>query len=258
MLSSELVAEIKRKKELRGLADAVVLERLNDYTKNNKIDLEKKSAKEIKLIIKEIRSELRLLVGRFQTGTKNKFSLLENNDIETLLKTHTSTAERISLYPQLKHLLTKLKVKSILDIGCGLNPLALASREVEYYASDINSQELEVIDKFFKKKKIKGKTSVLDLQNLKGPLPKTDVCLLFKVLDIIDPTHTLTESILQKIPSDKIIVSFSTRKISGRKMNFPRRFWFEKLLQRMNYSFSTLKTENEFFYIIDKSSSSKK
>lgn len=248
----DLIIKIKRKKELQGLADSVISEKLKNHLERNNIDLQETSEKEKKIIIKDIRSQLRLLVGRFQTGIKNKKFLLQTRQLNKLLKTHTSTAERLDFYPEFKQLLKKLNTKSILDLGCGLNPIALATPEIKYYASDINIDDLEILKEFFKQNEIKGEVFVLDLQNLPKKLPKTDVCLLLKVLDIIDPKHKITEPLLKQIPSKKIIASFSTKKLSGKRMNVPKRFWFENLLKRINYSFKKLEIENEIFYVIDK------
>ena len=143
----------------------------------------------------------------------------------------------------------------ILDLGCGLNPLELASRDVHYYASDINQTHLDIIKEFFKKNHIKGQTFIYDLRNLSKspePLPETDLALLFKVLDIIDDKgRANAEKIINMIPAKHILASFSTIKISGKKMNRPERQWFEKMLARLGKKYSTFSSENEIFYLID-------
>ena len=111
-----------------------------------------------------------------------------------------------------------------------------------------------MINSFFEKNKISGKTFVYDLRKIKDGLPKADLCLLFKVLDVIeDKKHKISREILQKVPCKKILVSFSTKKLSGKPMNYPKRKWFERLLQRLNYKFEKFSSDNEVFYLIDKS-----
>lgn len=251
-LKKELIKKIKDKKEFRGTANSVVRTLLNEFLEKNKISLSGKSEKEKKLILKEVRSKLRLLVGRFQKSKKSKQNLLKSGEIEKLLKTHSSTSERLEFYPEFKKILNKMKVTSILDLGCGLNPIALASKNTKYYASDINLGDLSIVSEYFKKNKINGQTFILDIQKIGKTLPKTDICLLLKLLDVVDPKHTLSENILKIIPSKKIIVSFSTKKLSGKKMNFPKRYWFEKLLKRLGYPFEIAESKNELFYIITK------
>ena len=251
-LKKEFIEKIKSKKELSGLSDSVVKDSLEEYLQKNRISIYEKSEKEKKLIVKEVRSRPRLLAGRFQKSKKSKKSLLSSGDIDKLLKTHSSTSERLEFYPRLKKLLSEMNVKSILDIGCGLNPIALASKNIIYYASDINEGDLSIISEYFKKNNLEGSTFVMDIRKIPRSLPKTDVCLMLKLLDVIDPKHNLSENILKSIPSKKIIVSFSTKKLSGRKMNFPKRFWFEKLLARLEYEFEVLESDNEIFYLITK------
>jgi len=244
----ELIKKIKEKKELSGTADSVVKETLNTYLKKYNILLGNLSPKEQKIIIKEIRSQLRSLTGQYQKNIKYRPNLI-NNPTE-LLKTHTSTFERQEDYPNLKALIKKINPKSILDLGCGLNPIALATPKIKYFASDIKEDELEIIKKFFAMNKIKGKTFIYDLRKINSDLPKADLCFIFKVLDIID--KNLAEKILVLIPCKKILVSFSTKKLSGKKMNKPNRDWFEKILKRLNFEYNKTNTENEVFYLIDK------
>ncbi len=198
LTKNELLKKIKQKKELIGLADSIVFSSLEKYLQKYKINLNEISKKQLKIIIKDLRAELRILTGRFQKSLKDKSKIFASNKIERLLKTHSSTAERLEFYPELKKIISSLNAKSILDLGCGLNPLVLASSKTYYYAYDIREDELFMIKEFFKKNKIRGKTFVYDLRAIQGDLPKADICLLFKVLDIIDDKkHRLKEKILQ-------------------------------------------------------------
>ena len=192
-----------------------------------------------------------------QSGISNRHSRTKgsaingNVYIEDLLKTHSSTSERLDFYPVLKKKILDLKIKSILDLGCGLNPLVLSSKNVEYFASDINERELSIIKEYFKKNKINGKTFVYDLRNISNDLPKTDLALLLKVLDVVSKNdRKLSEKIILSIKSKYSIVSFSIKKISGQRMNFPERKWFEKILLRNKFKFEKLYSKNEVFYFL--------
>lgn len=252
-----LLKTIKQKPELRGITDTIVKREITNFQKKHKLQLTNLTRREQRIIVKEIRAELRKYVGQYRASTKNRELLLERNKPIALLKTHTSTAERLSSYPLLKKIIRELNPKSILDIGCGLNPLALADPHYTYYAADINEEELSLIKRFFKKNNIRGKTFVYDLSNPTKTLPKADCCLLLKVLDIIaNHNQTLIKKILETIPARTIIVSFATHKLSGKPMNLPQRVWFEKLLHQESYIHTRIKTENEIFYIIKRSLSS--
>ena len=281
MEQNNLIEEIKRKKELSGLTNSIVSNILDNYLKKHSIILKNLKSKELKIIIKDIRVELRKLSGRFQKSFK-KIKLEENN-IGNILKTHSSTAERLDFYPKLKNIISKLKVHSILDIGCGLNPIALANKKIYYYASDINEEYLQLIKKFFERNHIKGDVFVFDVkvfeqtmhfsawntlsiqkskQNIQGLfdirnssmiLPKADLCLLFKLLDIIEiKSHKIAKALIEKLECKYILISFATKTLSGKQMKYPKRKWLEFLLEDLNYKYKIFNSNNEIFYLVKK------
>ena len=172
-----------------------------------------------------------------------------------MLNSHLSTRERLDFYPKLKEFLSPLHISSILDLGCALNPIALSSKEIHYYASDIDENNLDIVKRYFEKNSFPGETFIYDLRNIDfKELPKADLCIIFKVLDIIENKgHKLAEKVITKVPCKYFLVSFATKKISGKSMKFPERHWFELMLSRLNLKFETLHSSNEIFYLVKKS-----
>jgi hypothetical protein len=248
----DIISKIKQKRELSGIDDGIIRDSLDAYLRKTRIPIEKLKASEIKILVKDVRANLRDKVGRFHAGAKDRNKLLEKGDISALLKTHSSTKERINFYPQLKEIIKKLKVHSILDLGCGLNPLALADKSLVYYASDINKEELKIVESYFQKNKIEGRVFVCDLNKVSNcSLPDADLCLILKVFDILgNKDYETAKEVLEKVRSNHLIVSFSTRTLSGKPMNVPRRAWFERLLESLCYKFEIIKSDNEIFYIV--------
>lgn len=253
MDNDTLITEIKKKKELSDLPDSLVKETLQNYLNKNKLSIPK-NEKELKIVIKEIRSQLRRYAGQYQKGfsLNKKSSLLHKGEIGELLKSHSSTKERIDFYPKLTQIINSFKPESILDLGCGLNPLAIAKKGLIYYAYDIKQSDLDLVSEFFRMRGIKGKVFCQDLRKINS-FPKTDLTLIFKFLDIVEKDkYNFSKSLLKKISSPNIIVSFSTKTLSGRPMNSPRREWFEKLLVELQYKYESIISTNEIFYIIEK------
>ncbi len=255
-----ILDEVKKKKELEGISDKIIEEALESYSKKNRINLNSLSKKELKLVVKDIRSELRKLSGRFSFSPnlrKQRENLLKEGKIDEILLTHSSTSERIKFYPLLIKKIEELNPSSILDLGCGLNPLALSDMKTKYYALDIVSDELSLIKDYFLNKKTKGETIEADLRKIdsfKKNLPKVDLCLIFKVFDILEKKgHKLAEKIINSVDSNKFIISFSTKTLSGKPMNHPQRGWIERLLNRLGFKYEILKSKNEIFYIAEKS-----
>ncbi len=249
----QIVAEIKKKKELSDIPDELVRDALEAYLRKNSLEIPKKE-KEIKIIVKEIRAKLRRYVGQYQStkSLSKKSRLLQEGKIPELLKTHASTKERISFYNNLKEIIKQINPKSVLDLGCGLNPLAIASPGIIYYAYEIKKDDLEIVSEFFRINNIKGKIFFQDIRKA-GSFPIVDLTLMFKILDIIEKDkYNFAKSLLQKIKSKQIIASFSTKTLSGKPMNSPKRLWFEKILHELNYNFKTISSNNEIFYFITK------
>ena len=209
------------------------------------------------MIIKKHFKQNKFLTWKSAEKQESREKLLNQNKIKELLATHISTKERLHFYPELKKIISKLKPKSVLDIACGLNPIALADKKTIYYASDIKKPNLNLIKKFFKKNKIKGKVFSHDLKNQFNILPKADLCLLFKVLDIIEKNpYPLTKKLITELNCKYILISFSTKTLSGKTMKNPKRIWLRRLLKKLSLKYEVFFSENEIFYLVTKFSSS--
>ena len=243
-----LIKAIKEKRELRGLPDSLVKSTINDYiSKNHVKDLTKKSAK---IVIKEVRSELRRYSGQYSSRKRSNVS---KKDFSEFLKEHKSTRERLPDYPLVKQIIDEINPSKIMDLGWGLNPLAIADSNIEYHVYDINGDDLKIVRDFFNAKNINGKIYHEDIRNVES-FPKVDLCIIFKVLDILGKERNeISRKLLEKIDSRYFIVSFATRTLSGKPMNFPYRRWFEKILNNLRYKYEVKRTSQELFYIIEKS-----
>lgn len=251
----ELLILVKQKKELAGISKEVVLESITSYLKKMNLSSEKiikMSEKERKLIVKEIRMNLRLLHGRFNHSGKKRSKLVEEENYQGLLMTHTSTKERLDYYEDIKRLISSLDITSILDLGCGLNPIALSDKKYSYYYLDINEEELSIVDDYFKKNNFKGNSIVSDIRKVNVErLPHADLCIIFKVLDILkNDKYNVTRNIFKNISCKYFLVSFATKTLSGKKMNNKNRFWFESIIKEFNYKYELKEFDNEVIYLV--------
>ena len=247
MNTEKFVDKVVDKRELRGLSKEVVSRVVKEYFYKRKIKNFKEDSKEEKLIIKEIRNELRRYSGMFQNKTR-KFKSWED-----LLERHSSTRERKNEYEKVKKLIYSSKPRSILDLGCGINPIGVGKKDLKYYACDIREDELKLVKEYFKEKGISGKVFVCDLTQKGYKFPKVDLCLIFKVLDILGKNRVnLARKLLKKIDSKKIIISFPTITLSGKNMRYVKRPWLERILGELGWKFNIEKIGNELFYVIDK------
>ena len=250
----QLIDKIREKRELRKVSREVVADLLFNYLSKEKIDLPKAAKKDLEIIKKEIRTQLRDYVGRFHKTEKNMNRYLKSNDFDRLICAHSSTRERLEAYPQIVEVIKKINPEIVIDIGCGLNPLAIAKEDMTYYAIDINENDLDIVKKYFNIKQIRGHVISKDIKRIEDIiLPRADLCLALKVLDLVEKRgHKIAEKILDKIETRYFLISFSTKTLSGKAMNHPQRGWIERLFLRKGWPFKTIKAKNEIFYLTEK------
>lgn len=260
----EVIDLILKKKELLGISNEVALKEINRNLNKKiiKIIEEKRfKSKEFKDFLKKVRAQLRRQFGAFNNPHIKRNELIEKKDYNGILLSHQSSKERMPYY---KEVYLKIFKKhdisvSIIDIGCGFNPLSIEYMPFipkNYLALDINEKDLEIINTYFKQKKINGKIRVFDATNQSNySFSKNyDVCFAFKLFEILERTksHRLTEDIINLIPSNTIVASFSTRTLSNAPMTKKRRIWFEVMSLRLGYSIESFSIPNELFYILTK------
>ena len=248
-----------------NLPDTFVADQLQHYANSHAREMKEltpnfnlKSAL-FRKVVKEVRAALRRSTGLFERVRKIKLSGSVKEQARQLLSTHSSTRERWPFYPQLfQKISERIKPKRILDLGCGLHPLAIIffpGKIEDYRAYDINERDVALVNTFFRKMKVPGKATVADINRIQElQLPPADLAFLLKVTDILDQGkgHKKTEELLKIIPANYVLVSFSTKTMSGRKMTAPRRRWMEWLCERLGYQYEIWEFENEILYVVRK------
>jgi len=237
-----MIEDIKGKKY--KVPDKFVKYLLDYYLKRNnsmRKFLDKPKSKKYKKIVRAVRGMLHKITGAYFSKKRG-------------LEKHASSRERMEFYNALYKKIFKItgKPKSILDLGCGLNPLSYGLMDVnaKYYAYDLDEMNIDEVKQYFIKNKIEGKAEVANLLEEKT-FEKTDIAFLFKLLDIIDfKGHKNAEELIRKLKSDWIVVSFSTLTLGRRRMSHPRRGWFEVMIERLRLSYTKFSEKNEVFYVI--------
>jgi hypothetical protein len=273
---SAVLESVKQNKKYSSLSEDIVTAEIEDYFKKNQKCaefLQKPKSEKFKKIIKDIRSKLHKIYGSFQTEDKNKREFyLKNlqgiNDYSTfdkILSTSVSSRERLNDYGRLYKELFGItgKPKRIVDLGSGLNPISFPYMGINrcfYYAYDIDKKDIDFLNKYFGLMKgysqLDGKAFFINLKDSKLNIPKSDICFMFKLLDVIEEKgHKLSEKIIKSLNCRFIVASFSIKTVSGKKMNHPYRGWIERMLSRIKLPYKKILTQNEIFYCIDKSKS---
>ena len=267
MNHEDILKEIKQSKKYKTLSEEVINEEIQKYLKRNPQYERYKDKK----ILKDIKTELHKIYGSFQTNSKQKreksleeLKLAPENIelIKKILLTNSSTKERLEDYEKIYKKVFEItgKPDSILDLGCGLNPLSfnfMNLNAIKYYAYDIDKADMSFLNEYFYtiKEQIKGQAETINLSTINEEeikkLPKADVCFMFKLVDVLDrKDHKQSEKIISNLNSKWIVVSFSKKTITGKMMNFPYRGWIERMLERNNLEFQKIDFDNEVFYVV--------
>lgn len=273
---AEMVTDIKRKRELSGLADGIVRGKVTKalrarpklHAQLDRPFREVSRRSDYKELRSEVRRQLREIYGVFDLDEKRRRErLVRDGDvtsphvIEQLLSFHQSSKERLPFYPRIyKYIFARTgKPGSVLDLGCGANPYSysLLGCTPRYVAVDLPSDELELITTFFSRAGIRGEVRGSDLveeYDALGVLGTFDVCFCFKLLDSLETVERhSSKRLLGAVDAQWLIVSFPTLSIGGRSpIKKERRAWFERFLAKERWVYETVEVPNEVFYVIKK------
>jgi len=269
-----LIYEIKKKPQIEHLENSFIEERLEQYFLTNgkerkqlEEEFEKKQDKIIKSkifkkVVKEIREEIGHIYGQFLTQKfKKKEKILLKNDLNEFLLLHKSTRERINYYDEIySKIFSWYKPKHIVDLCCGMNPLSYPIMKIKpkYLAIDLNPRDMEFLNSFFMKNKIKGEAIPCDVSSLEflkdKKINEADLVFLFKAIDSLETLKkNISKTLLENLPQKKIVVSFPTKSlIAKKKIKEQDRNWFLNYLKKKEWEYEQLNIENEIFFLITK------
>jgi 16S rRNA (guanine(1405)-N(7))-methyltransferase len=135
---------------------------------------------------------------------------------------HASTRERLPILDQFyTSLLADLRpIRSVLDIACGLNPLAIPWMPLEdgteYYACDIYQGMMDFLDRFMALTRMHGHSQTCDVLH-SCPDQRIDVAFLLKTIPCLEQIDKQAGSrLLHAINAQYLIVSFPARSLGGR------------------------------------------
>ena len=176
------------------------------------------------------------------------------------MQAHASTAERL---PILEDFFTTClapiaPVTSVLDLACGLNPLAVPwmplVKNCTYLACDIYLDMLTLVQKFFEHIDLDGQAKPCDLTR-KVPEEKSQVAFLLKSIPCLEQVDkSIASRLLQATQADHILVSFPVHSLSGRKKGMPEfyRDHFFEILSGVNWQVREFQFTSELAFLVTK------
>jgi len=142
--------------------------------------------------------------------------------LKTIMLHHASTRERLPILEQFyPTLLAELPpVRSVLDIACGLNPLALPwmsfAGSVEYYACDIYRDMVDFLNQFMELLHVRGQVEVRDVIQA-CPTREVDLAFVLKTIPCLEQMDkTAGARLLHTLNARHIVVSFPVYSLGGK------------------------------------------
>ncbi|HVX92906.1 MAG TPA: methyltransferase [Candidatus Dojkabacteria bacterium] len=222
--------------------------------------------KDTKQLEQKLKSLIHQIWGSYYTSKPNFKKLIEkikaaDNPKEyvfSLLQIHSSTKERLTFYTEFYNKVFEITgiSNTILDMGCGFNPLYFVLDErfknIRIDSVDIDKDEIEFLNEvfdFFKMKSMQAQLgNVLSFDYSK----EYDLVLLLKILPVIEQqSRGQTLNLLKRIKAKNLVVSFPTKSISGKLkgMESNYRELFIEISNKMGYQTQEIILPNELVFV---------
>lgn len=235
---------------------------------------ELRNQKDEKTALKTTRTRLHRLAGAFITTKLDYAKWLaifkdipsdnqeaQNEAAKQMMKLHTSTQERLpfleSFYQQA--LASIAPVHSVLDMACGLNPLAIPwmpiAEDAVYYACDVVKPMLGFIQKYFEIINQNGKAFSANLLT-EIPRQKVELAIMLKLLPILDQVDPkASKRLLKAVQANHFLISYPSKSLGGREKGMKQTYaqHFVRLVEGETFSsIQHFEFPNETVYLLSK------
>ena len=213
--------------------------------------------KDEKTALKKTRTRLHRLAGAFittkldYTKWKDIFKDIPENNQEArneaakqMMKVHASTHERLPFLESFfQQALTSIApVHSVLDLACGLNPLAIPwmplAEDSLYYACDVVKPMLSFIENYFALTKQNGNVYSCNLLT-EIPSQKVELAIMLKLLPILDQVDPkASKRLFESIQANHFLISYPSKSLGGREKGMKQTYaqHFARLVEGESFS----------------------
>ena len=177
-----------------------------------------------------------------------------------VMRHHSSSAERLGILAEFyETLFAKLPpISSILDLACGLNPLAIPfmpiSPETRYTAGDIYADQMAFLQSVFDHWGLNAVARQCDIfsTTFEG---RYDLALLLKSLACLEQVEKDSAAqLLQSIPARYIFVTYPTASLAGRLKGMRQHYTkaFNSLQLSPAWQITQLEFDTEIGFLVEK------
>ncbi len=264
-LVNAFIAKVQESSKYAQLEPALVKQIATEELRNQKDE---------KTALKTTRTRLHRLAGAFITSKLDYTKWLaifrdipaDNQEAQKeaarqMMKLHASTQERLpfleSFYQQT--LASIAPVHSVLDLACGLNPLAIPwmplAEDATYYACDVVKPMVNFIENYFTIIKQNGEAFS---SNLLTEIPRQNVelAIMLKLLPILDQVNPKTSKrLLETVQANHFLISYPSKSLGGREKGMKQTYaqHFARLIEGKAFSsIQHFEFPNETVYLLSK------
>jgi 16S rRNA (guanine(1405)-N(7))-methyltransferase len=226
----------------------------------------------LKDAIKATKRKLHQVGGAYLTGGMDYTAWLENlraasgdnaefrRACAQVMAHHASTQERLEILGEFyATVLAGLPpVRSVLDLACGLNPLAIPwmglPAGATYYAYDIYEDMVAFLQAFMELTPVRGRAAACDVLGL-CPTPRVDLALVLKSIPCLEQIDKAAGAqILGAIDADFLLVSFPVHSLGGRSKGMPTNYaaHFRELIAGKGWSVERFAFATELAFLVIK------
>lgn len=196
------------------------------------------------------------LAAAYRTGSDAEIEAV----CRQILGLHSSTCERLPILDRFYARIFAVtgQPRSILDLGCGLNPLALPwmdlGPEAQYIAVDIDADRVRFLNRYLA---LAGFAPLARCQDVLAHPPDddADLALLLKMSPSLERQEQgATLHLLEQLSTPFIVISFAVKSLGGRERGMQAHYdrQFLALVEGQTWPVEKLVFEAELVFVIRK------
>ncbi len=180
--------------------------------------------------------------------------------LQRVLPAHASTRERMTILPTFfTECLAGLgDINSVLDIACGLNPLAIPWMPLKpgftYTACDIFSDMIDFINTFFGHFQLNGQALLADVTRT-IPTVEADLVLILKTIPCLEQMDKEAgQRLLTGLTAPNLLVSFPAHSLGGKSKGMVRHYeqHFHELVDGRAWRITRFEFPGELAFLVQK------
>jgi len=177
-----------------------------------------------------------------------------------MMRLHASTRERLPILERLyrESLADVAPVSSVIDVACGLGPLAIPwmplAEGARYAACDIYEDLIGFLSAFLPLAGVTGHAEVCDVL-VDPPAQPAQVALVQKTLPILEQqAGGASLALLDRLPCEHILVTYPAASLGGRAKGMPAQYTesFERLAVARNWRVRRYSYPQELAFLVSK------